>query len=107
MTATPLLARFSEINFLDAARGRKAIVAAIGVALMRAKGAEVIAAGTSAETVAVRELKEGLRGRWRWFPHGTFRGLEFRWLWNQHRLRVGHLLLRQQFRLGRQPAECG
>lgn len=107
MTATPLLARFSEINFLDAARGRKAVVAAIRVALVGAKGAEVIAAGAPAETVAVRELEKGLCGRWRWFPHGTFRGLEFRWLRNQHRLRVGHLLLRQQLRLGRQPAECG
>lgn len=82
MTATPLLARFSEINLLNAARGRKAVVATIRVTLMRAKGAEVVAAGTSAETVAVWELKEGLRRRWRWFPHGTFRGLKFRWLWN-------------------------
>lgn len=107
MTATPLLARFSEINLLDTARGRKAVVAAIRVTLMGAKGAEVIAAGAPAETVAVRELEESFRGRWRWFPHGTFRGLKFRRLRNQHRLRVSHLLLWQQLRLGRQPAECG
>lgn len=107
MTATPLLARFSEINLLDAARGRKAIVAAIRVSLVGPKGAEVVAAGSAAETVTVRELEEGLRGRWRRFPHGTLRGLEFRRLRDQHRLRVSHLFLRQQLRFGRQPAECG
>lgn len=100
MTATPLLARFSEINLLDAARGRKAVVAPISVPLMGAKGAEVVAAGSAAKTVAVRELEEGLRGRWRRFPHGTFRGLEFWRLRDQHRLRVSHLFLRQQLRLG-------
>lgn len=94
MTATPLLARFSEINLLDAARGRKAIVAAIRVTLMGAQSAKIVAARSSAETVTVRELKESLRGSRRWFPHSTLWGLKFRRLRNKHRFRIGHLLLR-------------
>lgn len=94
MTATPLLARFSEINLLDATRGRKAIVAAIRIALMRAQSAKIVAARSPAETITVRELKESLRGRRRWFPHGTFWGLKLRRLRNQHWLRIGHLFLR-------------
>jgi len=107
VTATPLLARFSEINLLDAARGRKAVVASIRVALMRAQGAKVVATRPTAETVAVRELEEGFRGRgWR-FSHGALRRLKLRRLRDQHRLRVRHFLLRQQLGLGRQPAEGG
>lgn len=93
MTATSLLARFSEINLLHAAGGREPVVAPIRVALVRAEGAEVVP--RPAEPVPVRELEQRFRrGRW-WFAHRSFRRVELGRLRDQDRLGVRHLLLGQ------------
>jgi hypothetical protein len=102
--ATPLLARFSEVDLLDAARRGEAVVAPVGVvALVGAQGPEVVRPGAGATVaVALRELEERLgRGR-RGLPHRALGRVELRRLGHKDRLRVRHLLLGQQLRLRRQ-----
>ena len=104
--AAPLLARFSEIDLLDAARRGEAVLAPVGlVALVRAQRAEVVGPGAGAPVaVAVRELEERLGRRRRRLAHRALGRVQLGRLRHQDRLRVRHLLLGQQLGLGRQAA---